>query len=262
MKYFPTEFVFNQEKVLKVVYTGDQNKPTPYFYAPSIEELLGVSNPSANATSRMASLESRILNYNEQQGVTFTSYDVKLLGSSKPAWMHLSDEFYEILAVKTSNNLRARTMYYYNKASMFYIINTSKTDIANVLQHWVNGVVLSTISDTEEFIMHRKEGIGLRKQLTDTIKDAIANNELTDSAYPAITDAVYFIRFGLHTLDLRRILQLRDGENIREHLSKDDLDALGCIEGAIANAIDYGMPLEQALNSERIIRKYRRSPKI
>ena len=258
MKHFPSEFVFESETTLKVVYTGEQTNPTPYFYAPSIEELLGSTNPAASASSRMKSLEARITNYNEQNDVVFEQYSVQLLGSSKPAWMHLSDGLYSILAVKTSNSLRARTMYYYNQACMFYIVNTAKTDVANVIQHWVNGVVLPTIVKNGEYVAHRKDGIGMRRGLTDAIKLAITCNELTDKAYMSITDAVYYIRFGLHTQTLRDYLKLKDGENIREHLEQDDLDALAKIESSIMGGIILGMPLNDILSSERLVKLYRR----
>lgn len=256
MKAFPSRFVFEQEKVLKVVYCGSQEHPTPYFYAPSIEELLGVNNPAASASSRMKALESRIINYNQQNGVEFVSHPVQLLGSSKPAWMHLSDGLYEILAVKTSNNLRARTTYYYNQASVFYVINTAKTDIANVIQHWINGEVLTSIAKTDAYLHYRKDGIGIRKQLTDTIKNKIEVKQLTDSAYMDITDAIYVIRYGLHAPQLRARLGLKDGENIREHLSQEELQALARLESELSGLLNFGHSIEETLSNPDFIKAH------
>ena len=55
------------------------------------------------------------------------------------------------------------------------------------------------------------------------------------------------------------MLQVGESENIREKLDQDELDVLARLESDIAGGINLGMPLEQILTSERLIKIYRRS---
>ena len=262
MKKLPSIFVNDLEDKLNVVYTGDSFKPTPWFSAASVEALMGVKNPYGSANNRVLTVHGRITEYlNSHPDTKYiaTGTPVVLLGSVKPAKMFADDGQYSILAVMSSKNATAKPSYYYNEAATFYVLTSAKTTVANEIQHWVNGVVMPTIRETGEFNLHRKDGIGLRRELTDAIKRGIDNKELNDSAYPSVTDAVYFIRFGMHAQYLRAALGIGDNENIREHMGQDDLDALAKIERSIGAALDAGMPLSQLLANERLIKLYRRN---
>lgn len=258
MKHLPMKFSFEHDNVLKVVYLGTSDAPEPYFSTLSIEEFLGSANASSSASSRMKGLENRIINYNQQFGTTFVSHDVVLLGSSKSARLYLSDGTYKILSVKSSSSPRARSSYYYNLASLFYVITTARTDRANVLQHWINGEVLPSIHTYGEYIATRKDGIGVRKQLTDAIKSKIDANELGNNAYMSITDAIYLIRYGMHTPQLRAHLGLSDADNIREHLSQDELQALARLESELAGVLNMGLTIDNALSNPNFIKVHRK----
>lgn len=262
MKKFPPIFTKDFEDKMTVVYTGDSFNATPWFSAVSVETLLGVKNPYGTVSNRVNNIVNRIRAYSAAHPTDEHIADgtkVVLLGSVKPAKMVADDGQYTVIAVMSSNKATAKPSYYYNEAVLFYVLNTSRTEFANELQHWVNGTVLPTIRRTGEFNLHRKDGIGLRRKLTDAIKLAIDNKELTERAYAGITDAVYFIRYGLHTEQLRVVLHLKDGDNIREKLDQDELDVLAKLEGDIAGGINLGMPLDDILTSERLIKIYRRS---
>lgn len=265
MKKYPSIFVNELEEKLTMVYTGDSFKPTPWFSAVSVETLLGVKNPYGTVTNRVNNVLNRITSYvKSHPDVEHVATDAKvvLLGSVKPAKMVADDGQYAVLAVMSSKNATAKPSYYYNEAAMFYVLTTAKTDVANEIQHWVNGVVLPTIRSTGEFNLHRKDGIGLRRVLTDTIKEGIENKELTDGAYMTVTEAVYYIRFGFRSQTLRDVLGIGNSESIREHLNQEDLDALGAIEGHIAGALTCGMKLGDVVNNPRLIKRYRRPPRI
>lgn len=262
MKKFPSIFVNGLEEKLSVVYTGDSLGATPWFSAVSVEALLCVKNPYGTANNRVNTVRGRIMSYLAQHPeVEHVSEgtNVVLLGSVKPAKMFADDGQYSILSVMSSSKATAKPSYYYNEAALFYVLTTAKTDTANELQHWVNSVVLPTIRKTGEYNTHRKDGIGIRRTLTDAIKLGIDNNELKDTAYSGVTDAVYFIRYGVHTDVLRKMLQADESENIREKLDQDELDVLARLESDIAGGINLGMPLEQILTSARLIKIYRRS---
>ena len=262
MKKFPSVFTNELEDKLTMVYTGDSFHATPWFSAVSVESLLGVKNPYGTVTNRVNSVLKRITSYLEvhpDNEHVASGTPVQLLGSVKPAKMLADDGQYAVMAVMSSKNATAKASHYYNEAALFYVLTTSKTDMANEIQHWVNATVLPTIRRTGEFNLHRKDGIGLRRVLTDTIKDGIENKELTDSAYMTVTEAVYYIRFGFRSQTLRDVLGIGNSESIREHLNQEDLDALGAIEGHIAGALTCGMKLEDVVNNPRLIKRYRRS---
>ena len=258
MQRLPSIFT-NQGDELKLVYAGSERNPEPYFHVASVEAYLGTLNPYASASNRMLTLENRILAYNERFGLKNEQKEVKLIGSSKPAHIHASDGTYIILAVKSSKNMRAKTTYYYNLAAMFFVINNARTDRADELQHFINGEILPSVYKYGEYIGVRKDGIGLRRMLTDTIKRGIDDNELTDKAYADVTDAVYFIRYGLHTNALRGVMGLAPEANIREALSQDELRILGDIENKVSGCIDAGMTIWDISQNKRLIKLYRKT---
>lgn len=257
--HFPKSFEYMEDNTMKVVYIGKPEDPEPFFSATSIEEFLGSTNPSATASNRLETILKRIENYRTQFGDNVPSGEVKLLGSSKPARILASDGVYTILAVKSSMRRVARDTYYYNKALLFFIINTARTDKANALQHWINGEILPAIAKHGEYVIARKDGIGLRRLLTDSIKRGIDENRLTDKAYADITDAVYFIRYGLHTETMRILLRLPSAANIREALPQDELRILGEIENKISGCVDMGMSIEEIAQNKRFIKLYRKT---
>lgn len=257
MQHLPN--IFTQEGVeMKIVYTGEERKLEPYFSAKSVEEYLGTNNPSASAASRMTMIETRIMEYNKSFGQKNEQKEVALYKSNKPAHIHATDGTYTILAVKSSSGLRAKTYYYYNLAVMFLVINTARTSRANELQHFINGEILPSVYKYGEYIGTRKDGIGMRRMLTDTIKRGIDGNELTDKAYSDVTDAVYFIRYGLHTNALRAVMGLAPEANIREALSQDELRILGEIENKVSGCIDAGMTIWEVSQNKRLIKLYRK----
>lgn len=258
MQHLPSIFSSEGGTELKVVFLGSERKPEPYFHAASVEAYLGTSNPYASASNRMITLEAKIQAYNERFGLNPEQKGVQLIGSSKPAHIHATDGTYTILAVKSSKNLRAKTTYYYNLAAMFFVINTARTDRADDLQHFINGEVLPSIYKYGEYIGIRKDGIGLRRMLTETIKRGIEKNELTDKAYSDVTDAVYFIRYGLHTNALRGVMGLAPEANIREALPQEELRILGEIENKISGGIDMGMTIWEISQNKRLINLYRK----
>lgn len=257
MQRLPSIFT-NQGDEMKLVYIGSERNPEPYFHVASVESYLGTSNPYASASNRMLTLENRILAYNERFGLKPEQKEVKLIGSSKPAHIHVTDGTYTILAVKSSKNMRAKTTYYYNLAAMFFVINNARTDKADELQHFINGEILPAIYKYGEYIGVRKDGIGMRRMLTDTIKRGIDEKELTDKAYSDVTDAVYFIRYGLHTNALRGVMGLAPEANIREALSQDELRILGDIENKVSGCIDAGMTIWDISQNKRLIKLYRK----
>ena len=262
MKKYPSIFEKDFGEGVAVVYTGDPEKPETFFNASNIEEMLGTKNPFASATNRVNTLIGRIRRYlelNPEVSHLEEGTKVKLIGSVKPAIMVGDDGVYKVLGVKSSHNVTARTSYYYNLATVFYVLNTAMTDVANDIQHWINGEVLPTIAKHGQYIGVRKDGIGMRCMLTDSIKRRIDAGELTEDAYADATDAVYVLRYGMHTNELRRYLGLAPDANIREALPQDELRILGEIENKISGCIDIAMPIEDIRQNKGLTKLYRKS---
>lgn len=258
MKKLPSTFIGELGEQLKTVYVGDPRDPEVFFKATSIEEYLGATNPSASASKRMNTIESRIASFNAMKGFKNEKEPVILLGSDKPAYMHASDGVYKILAVKSSKRERATVSYYYNYAALFFVTTTARTDKANELQHFINGEVLPAIAKYGEYIGVRKDGIGLRRGLTDAIKRLIDLKRAGEMAYPTVTDVVYLIRYGMNSTQLRRHLGLEEGDNIREHLSQEELQALAKIENDLTGALNLGLSLEQVMGNKEFIAIHRK----
>lgn len=262
MKKYPSIFEKGFGEGVSVVYTGNPEKPEAFFNAANIEEMLGTKNPFASATNRVNTLVGRIRRYlelNPNAPHLEEGTKVELIGSAKPASMIADDGVYKVLGVKSSHNVTARTSYYYNLATVFYVLNTAMTDVANDIQHWINGEVLPTIAKHGEYIGVRKNGIGMRCMLTDSIKRRIDAGELTEEAYAEATDVVYFIRYGMHTSELRRYLGLPPEANIREALPQDELRILSEIENKLSGCIDVAMPLEDVAQNKKLRKLYRKS---
>lgn len=253
----PTEFVFEDEDV-KVVYL--KGSDAPYYNATHIARALGRQNPSGSAASMVTTLSGRVEEYCKLNNKEFvTDVFVEVANSTKKAVIVASDGVVTILSIKRGNNPTSKPTYYYSQDALYEVLLSSGGEVATRFRYWITHEVLPAIARTGEYIQHRKDGIGLRRGLTDAIKLAITNNVMNEKAYMGITDAVYYIRFGLHTQTLREYLKLKDGENIREHLNQEDLDALAKLEADITGCINFGVPLDKILASERWVKLYRRN---
>lgn len=260
-RYYPKSFSLDDE-TLHVVYIGSELDPEPFYSAVDLERFLGISNPSASASRRLDVVTSRIEAYlvahpelrdqaqNELGAVT-------LLNSVKPARIAASDTIYKVLAVNTSSRANARSVIYYNQAVVFFVISRSSSDVANDVQHFINGTILPTIKRTGTYIGVRKDGIALRVDLTDAIKERIDAREYDEGAYATITDLVYFIRYGVHTAELRTMVGADTNENIRERLTQDELQALSTLERDLTALVHIGYTIDDMAKTEKLIARYR-----
>ena len=261
MKKFPSIFEKDFGTELSVVYIGRPEVHEPFFNAANIEAMLGAKSPFASATNRVNTILSRIRQYlelNPNASHLNEGTEVTLIGSVKPAVMVGDDGVYKVLGVKSSHNVTARTSYYYNAATVFYVLNTAMTARANEIQHWINGEVLPSIAKYGEYIGVRKGGIDLRRCLTDSVKRQIDAKKLDEKAYGTVTDAVYRIRYGLNTYSMRNVMNIDPSDNVREFLPKDELHILGEIEAKVACLVDLGVPIEDIANNPILIKIYRK----
>ena len=257
----PTLFDFEGDDV-KIVYLVGSDEPL--YNATCVAKSLGLKNPSSSALSAVNTLYDKVKRYCEATDKEFvTGMAVEIANSVRKAEILASDGVITVIRVANSKrSVNSQFHYYYNQEALYEVLLSSNCEASLRFRYWITHDVLPSIRKTGEYIMHRKDGIGVRKLLTDSLKRGIEKKKFPSDVYPAVTDAIYYIRFGVHTNTLRDMMRLKDGENIREHLSQEDLIAIGEIENSIAGALNCGMTLEQAVNSDDLIEIYRRSPKI
>ena len=81
---------------------------------------------------------------------------------------------------------------------------------------------------------------------------------MDEHAYPTITDVVYIIRYGMNSNQLRKHLGLEEGDNIREHLSQEELQALARIEDELAGLLNFGLKPEQVMTNKEFLSVHRK----
>lgn len=256
--HLPTAFDFEGNDV-KVIYLKNGNDP--FYNATHVARALGYKSPSVSALDTLNALRDKLLAYGKMTGKTIVeNQPVAVANTKQHGEIVISDGVATIISLTpSSKTITNRHYYFYNQEALYEVLLMSNGETADRFRYWLTHEVIPSIARTGEYIAHRKDGIAMRRTLTDAIKLGIDNKELKDTAYAGITDAVYFIRYGVHTDVLRRVLQVGEGENIREKLDQDELDVLARLESDIAGGINLGMPLEQILTSARLIKIYRRS---
>jgi len=84
-------------------------------------------------------------------------------------------------------------------------------------------------------LVSREDGIIRRNRETAAITRIIQRKELIGikNPYGAVTNTTYDILYGMHAKDIRSYLNLRQQDNLRDFLSKKDLDKIREIEDEI-----------------------------
>lgn len=254
---FPSIFSFEDEEVTVVYIKGEA---TPYYNATTVAKALKLKSPATASLSAVNSLCERIKDYCALTGKEIVEHKrVEIANSVRKAEILSSDGVITVLRVAASNRVtNARFYYYYNQEGLYEVLLNSQAETAQKFRYWITHEVLPAIAKYGEYVGVRKDGIDLRRCLTDSIKRSIEAKELDEKAYATLTDVVYFIRFGVHTDTLRIMLGLKPDGNIRESLSQDELRVLGELETKVAGYIDLGMSISDIANNPRLINLYRR----
>lgn len=254
---YPALFDFEGNAV-KLIYLKGENKP--YYNAISVASALGRKNPSGSALSAVDTVCEKIRNYAELSGRPFIEgTKVEIANSAKQGKIAASDGVMTVISVARSSRATAHSDYFYNQEALYEVLLTSSGDAAIKFRYWVTHDVLPSIAEYGEYITARGTGIVMRRCLTDAIKLGIDHGELDEDAYSAVTDAVYFIRYGRHSNELRAAMMLDASANIREHLPKDELHVLADLESKLAAYLTIGMTLEQVTTNKRLLALYRKA---
>lgn len=254
---FPSIFTFEDEEVNVVYIKGDSS---PYYNATTVAKALKLKSPATAAISAVNSLSDRLKVYCEIGGHTLVEHKpVEIANSVKPAEILASDGVITILRVAHSRKAaNARFSYYYNQEGLYEVLLNSQSEAAQKFRLWITHDVLPAIAKYGEYISVRKDGISMRRFLTDAIKRQIDLKRMDEHAYPTITDVVYIIRYGMNSNQLRRHLGLEEGDNIREHLSQEELQALARIEDELAGLLNFGLKPEQVMINKEFLSVHRK----
>ena len=254
--HWPTTFDFEGNKV-KIIYLEGENKP--YYNATTVAQALGLKNASNSGLAAVDSLVERIKRYCELGGKQVESgKTLKIANSVRVAEVMASDGLITVLKVSKSNRATSHFYYYYNQEGLYEVLLNSNAEGALRFRYWVTHDVLPAIAKYGEYVAARKDGIGMRRCLTDAIKRLIDLNRASEMAYPTITDVVYIIRYGMNSNQLRKHLGLEEGDNIREHLSQEELQALAKIENDLTGALNLGLTMEQVMGNKEFVALHRK----
>lgn len=254
--HWPTTFDFEGNKV-KIIYLEGENRP--YYNATTVAQALGLKNASNSALSAVDALVERVKRYSQLAGKQVESGKTfKIANSVRVAEVIASDGLITVLKVAKSSRATAHFYYYYNQEALYEVLLNSNAEDALRFRYWVTHEVLPSIAKYGEYVAVRKDGIGLRRGLTDAIKRLIDLKRASEMAYPTVTDVVYIIRYGMNSNQLRKHLGLEEGDNIREHLSQEELQALAKIENDLTGALNLGVSLEQVMANKEFIAIHRK----
>lgn len=256
---FPSVFSFEEEDV-KLIYL--KGSDVPFYNATTVAKALKLKSPASSAISAVSALCEKVKDYCALSGKEFiTGKRVEIANSVRNAEILASDGVIVVLRVWSSKRMtNSKFNYYYNQEALFEILLNSNAEGALRFRYWVTHDVLPAIAKYGEYVGVRKDGIDLRRCLTDSIKRRIDAKELDEKAYATVTDVVYLIRYGFHTNTARKVWGLAPDANLREALSQDELRVLGELENKVAGLVDIGMDLGDIATNERLIKIYRKVP--
>lgn len=92
----------------------------------------------------------------------------------------------------------------------------------------------------EQYVL-RKFGIGIRKQLTQTIKDCLEPNPKDKYIYARYTNTIYRGIFGMDCLALKKSKGLSKKDNLRDYMTDKELDFLSRAEDYVCGLIQGGI---------------------
>lgn len=92
-------------------------------------------------------------------------------------------------------------------------------------------------------IHERIKGMAVRNLLTDAIKESRENERMHGHAYSTYTNVIYKSLFGKNASQLRKDLDLKTSDKLRDHLNAEELKAVleseALVSGLIARGLSY-----------------------
>ena len=94
-------------------------------------------------------------------------------------------------------------------------------------------------------LIEREKGIAVRQSLTKALQQSAENERMHGHAYSTYTNCIYKVLFGKNAKQLREELGIGTNENLRDHLTLEELRAIQSMECLVSCLVDCGWGYEQ-----------------
>ncbi|HJB15183.1 MAG TPA: Rha family transcriptional regulator [Candidatus Blautia excrementipullorum] len=94
-------------------------------------------------------------------------------------------------------------------------------------------------------LIEREKGIAVRQSLTKALQQSTENGRMHGHAYSTYTNCIYKVLFGKNAKQLREDLGISATENLRDHLSEEEIRAVQSMERLVSGLVDCGWGYDQ-----------------
>ena len=160
------------------------------------------------------------------------------------------DVDYEVLAIRGENPLGGRPTTEYKLTPSFAkkLAMMSKTERGEEARCYFiacEETLRRVAQERQQWEIERAKGVIIRHVLTDTIKMKITDSPHKRFAYPNYTKLIYKTIFGKSLDELKSDFGVKEKENIREHMTADQLQEVESMEMLVSGLINIGMGYEE-----------------
>jgi Rha family phage regulatory protein len=108
---------------------------------------------------------------------------------------------------------------------------------------------IKRFNEMEAILKEKYIAKGIRRELTDVIKDLCLNDQYHGHAYSLITDLIYKYSLGKSCKKMKEELELDDNDNLRDHLTSEQSAKVKKIEKLVNSYLDLGFNYGQVKES-------------
>lgn len=116
----------------------------------------------------------------------------------------------------------------------------TESPVAKTVRNYLLNLEVVSTTGQKEWSLQRELGKARRRAMTDTIRDYIAETPNKHWKYKHFTDLVYRKAFGKSAKELRLEMCAKDNDQLRDRLTKEELDILEKAEVFVAGMIMAG----------------------
>jgi prophage antirepressor-like protein len=131
--------------------------------------------------------------------------------------------------------------YLYSVMGIYEIISLSKQPDAREFKKWVYSVIEAIRTGRISQEVLRKAGIGIRHNLTNTIRDNVEDSPNKKFVYKHFTDLVYKETLGFSAKELRIQRGLGKEDELRDYLTIEELKLVQKKEDQVRTLLELGM---------------------
>lgn len=213
----------------ELVHMNDQHMPTP------IEQALEIDRDGCTTAKKLY----RWLELNE------THYSRRALSNITENPFAEEGTDYSPLMAKSRKGVMGRPTNDYRLSAAFAkkLAMTAKSERGELARIYflMCEKALSKVAEAQrKFDLERAKGIAVRKSLTEVILLSGENERMQGHAYAIYTDAVYKAALGSSAKQFREERGLGRKEDLREHLTADELAKVSRVEHMVGSLLEAG----------------------